>query len=52
MKMLNLFLRDTSGASAIEYGMIALLISVAMLVALTSISAGVGDIYELILAAF
>ena len=51
-KKLNSFLRDTSGAAAIEYGMIALLISVAMLIALTSISGSVGAIYELILGAF
>jgi pilus assembly protein Flp/PilA len=52
MKKLNAFLRDTTGATAIEYGMIALLISVAMLIALTSISLSVYEIYELILGAF
>ena len=51
-KRLNSFLRNTSGATSIEYGMIALLISVAMLIALTSVSGGVGTIYNLILGAF
>lgn len=51
-KKLNSFLCNTSGATSIEYGMIALLISVAMLIALTSISGSVGAIYALILSAF
>ena len=51
-KRLNSFLHNTSGATSIEYGMIALLISVAILIALTSISGSVGEIYELILGAF
>ena len=51
-KRLNSFLRNTSGATSIEYGMIALLISVAILIALTSVSGGVGTIYSLILGAF
>jgi pilus assembly protein Flp/PilA len=52
IKMFNSFLRDTSGATSIEYGMIAVLIAVAMLVALTSVSGNVGEMYALILGAF
>ncbi len=52
IKKLTSLLRDTSGATAIEYGMVAVLISVAMLIALTSISVSVGEIYELIVGAF
>ena len=46
------FLRNDSGATSIEYGMIAVLISIIMLVALTSISGNVGGLYALIVAAF
>jgi len=51
-KKLNSFLRDTSGATSIEYGMIAILISVAILIGLTSISGSVGEMYALIVGAF
>jgi pilus assembly protein Flp/PilA len=46
------FLRNESGATSIEYGMIAVLISVGMLIALTSISGNVGILYALIVGAF
>ncbi|MEL7430321.1 MAG: Flp family type IVb pilin [Pseudomonadota bacterium] len=36
MKTLNRFLRDESGATAIEYGLIAALISVAIITAVTN----------------
>lgn len=52
MKKFNSFRRNTSGATAIEYGMIALFISVAALIALTSISGSAGTMYALILGAF
>jgi len=52
MTKLSSFLRDESGATAMEYGIVAVLISVAMLIALTSISLSVYEIYELILGAF
>jgi len=44
MRTLQAFVADRSGAASIEYGMIAVLISIVMLVALTEIS---GDVYEL-----
>jgi len=37
LKYLTGFLRDDSGATAIEYGLIAALISVAIIVAVTSV---------------
>lgn len=42
------FLSDVRGATSIEYGMIALLISIAMLAAMTSISGSMADIYGVI----
>jgi Flp pilus assembly pilin Flp len=52
IKRAALFLKNMSGATSIEYGMIAVLIAVAMLVALTSVSGGVLAMYQLILGAF
>lgn len=46
------FLRNRRGATSIEYGLIALLISVAILVALTSISGSVAEFYAAIAGAF
>jgi Flp pilus assembly pilin Flp len=46
------FLESKRGATSIEYGLIALLISVAIAVALTSISVSVGDFYAAIVGAF
>ncbi len=37
MKTLNSFLKDESGATAIEYGLIAALISIAAIVAMTTL---------------
>ena len=37
MKFINKLLRDEAGATAIEYGLIAALIAVAMITALTSL---------------
>ena len=37
MKMLKKFLRDESGATAIEYGLIAALISVVIITAVTTV---------------
>lgn len=45
-------LKNRSGATSIEYGMIAALISIAALAALTSISVSLQDIYNLIVGAF
>jgi pilus assembly protein Flp/PilA len=49
---LNSFLRNSSAATSIEYGMIAALISIAALAALTSISISLQDMYNLIVGAF
>ncbi len=46
------FTHDESGATSIEYGMIAVLISVVVLVALNSISGSVQSTYDLIAGAF
>lgn len=42
--LIRRFAQDESGATSIEYGMIAMLISIVMLVALTEIS---GDAHQL-----
>lgn len=52
MKTLRSFLADNSGAASIEYGMIAVLISIVMLIALTEISGDVHDLYVIIFNAF
>lgn len=52
MKALRSFFADTSGAASIEYGMIAVLISIVMLVALNEISGDVHDLYVVIFNAF
>ncbi|MEZ5667526.1 MAG: Flp family type IVb pilin [Alphaproteobacteria bacterium] len=41
------FLRSESGATAIEYGLIAMLVSVALIAALWAYSEAVGDVYAL-----
>ena len=39
------FAKDESGATAIEYGLIAALIAVAIITALTSVGTGLTDIF-------
>ena len=42
---LMLFLKDDSGATAIEYGLIAALVAVACIAALTAVGGSLQDIY-------
>ena len=46
--MIQAFLKDDSGATAIEYGLIAGLFSIAVLVSLTTLGASVDDTYTFI----
>lgn len=41
MQAVNRFVRDEEGATAIEYGLIAALISIVMVVALTGVGTGI-----------
>ncbi|HEX8580436.1 MAG TPA: Flp family type IVb pilin [Allosphingosinicella sp.] len=43
MKFLRKMLRDSKGATAIEYGLIAALIAVAMITAVKSVGTGVSN---------
>jgi len=52
MQTLRAFACDTRGTTAIEYGLIALLVSVAILAPLTWISADVAHFYDLLATAF
>jgi len=45
MNMLTRFVKDESGATAIEYGLIAALISVGIIAAATTLSGGLSDIF-------
>jgi len=45
MSFLTRFLRDEEGATAIEYGLIAALISVAIIAALTSLGDGLNSTF-------
>jgi pilus assembly protein Flp/PilA len=46
MKKFLVFLKDDSGATAIEYGLIAALVSVAAIAALTSMGGSLKNMYE------
>jgi pilus assembly protein Flp/PilA len=46
--MFNTFLRDESGATAIEYGLIAALVAVAIIVALQALGSSLGDLYGVV----
>ena len=46
--LMSNFLRDESGATAIEYGLIVALVSVAAIVALTSLGGSLNNIFSLI----
>lgn len=46
MKMLNSFLKDESGATAIEYGLIAALIAVAAILAMGAVGNGLINTFE------
>jgi pilus assembly protein Flp/PilA len=43
MKMISRFFKDESGATAIEYGLIAALIDVVIIGAVTALGTGVSD---------
>lgn len=45
MKIFNRFLNDESGATAIEYGLIAALISVGIIVAATTLGDGLSSLF-------
>ena len=45
MKTLTRFIKDESGATAIEYGLIAALIAVALITALTSLSGNISGTF-------
>jgi len=46
MTMLRTFARCESGATAIEYGLIAALISVACIAVMTSVGGGISDNFD------
>jgi pilus assembly protein Flp/PilA len=48
MRKFQAFLRDDSGATAIEYGLIAAGISVAILVAVNSVGTGLKDTFNVV----
>jgi pilus assembly protein Flp/PilA len=52
MQAVNRFIRDEEGATAIEYGLIAALISIVMLIALTGVGQGVRNTFTRICNAF
>ena len=49
--MLNRLLKDDRGATAIEYGLIAALISIAMIMAFNSLGLNLSEIFTTITAA-
>lgn len=46
MQLLKDFIKDESGATAIEYGLIAGLIAVAIIVALTTLGGNISDLFD------
>jgi pilus assembly protein Flp/PilA len=50
-RFLSRFLKNESGATAIEYGLIAALIAVVIITAVTSAGTGVNDTFNTIAAA-
>ncbi len=46
MKLVSKFLKDESGATAIEYGLIAALISVAIIAAATTLGSNIGETFN------
>lgn len=51
IKSLRSFAKDESGATAIEYGLIAALISVAAIAALTSVGSSLTGMFETVASA-
>lgn len=48
MNMIGRFIRDESGVTAIEYGLIAALIAVVIITALTNLGTAINDKFDLI----
>jgi pilus assembly protein Flp/PilA len=48
MSLINRFLKNESGATAIEYGLIASLIAVAIIVAATTLGTNIGNTFNAI----
>ena len=48
MKLVSKFLKDESGATAIEYGLIAALISVAIIAAATTLGTSIAGTFDAI----
>lgn len=48
MTAIRRFLKDESGATAIEYGLIAALISIVVAVGALSVGGSLGDLYDLV----
>ncbi len=46
--MLKLFLRDETGATAIEYGLIAALIAVSIITAATAVGVSINDMFGVV----
>jgi pilus assembly protein Flp/PilA len=46
MNLLNKFVNDESGATAIEYGLIAALISVGIILAATALGGSLGNLFN------
>lgn len=46
--LISRFLKDESGATAIEYGLIAALISVVIITAVTAVGGGLDDVFNAI----
>lgn len=46
MTLISRFVKDESGATAIEYGLIAALISVGIIAAATTLGNGLSDLFE------
>ena len=44
--MLTKFIRDEQGATAIEYGLIAALVSVAIIIALTALGGSLSELFQ------
>ena len=51
MKMISRFFKDESGATAIEYGLIAALIAVVIIGAVTTLGTGVTDNFNTVAGA-
>ncbi|MEG8098920.1 Flp family type IVb pilin [Candidatus Liberibacter brunswickensis] len=50
ISLINKFLKDKSGATAIEYGLLASLIAVAIIASVTALGTKLKDVFESIMA--